>query len=57
MMSIASGHAVALRLGIDAEHHRIRRQETGTEAEHRPATRLIVELNDAIRDHQGMVVR
>jgi hypothetical protein len=37
--------------------HRIRRQETGTEAEHRPATRLIVELNDAIRDHQGMVVR
>ena len=28
------GHTVALGLGVDAEHHRVRGQEAGTEAEH-----------------------
>ena len=49
-------HAVALGLGIDAEHHRIRWQEAWPKAEHRPAARLVVELNDAVGHHQGMVV-
>jgi hypothetical protein len=51
------GHAVALRLRVDAKHHRVRRQKPGAEAEHRPAARLVVELHDAVRHHKGMVVR
>jgi len=50
------GHAVALGLGIDAEHHRVRGEQTGPKAEHRPPARLVVELDDAVRHHQGMVV-
>jgi hypothetical protein len=50
------GHTVALSVGIDAEHHCIRRQETGSKAEHRPTAGLVVELDNAVRHHQGMVV-
>jgi hypothetical protein len=49
-------HPVALGLGIDAEHHRVRWQEARAEAEHRPPARLIVELDDAVRHQQGVVV-
>jgi hypothetical protein len=50
------GHAVALGFGIDAEHHRVRRQQAWTEAEHRPTTGLVVELDDAVGHHEGVVI-
>ena len=50
------GHAVALRVGVDAEHHRVGRQEARAEAEHRPPARLVVELDDAVGDHEGMMI-
>src|ERR1700741_2997981 len=34
-----------------------RRQQAGPSAEHDPAAGLVVELYDAVRDHQGVVVR
>ena len=50
------GHAVALRLGIDAEHHRVGREQSGAEAEHGAPARLVVELHDAVGDHERMVI-
>jgi hypothetical protein len=50
------GHAVALRLGVDTEHHRIRGQQARAKAKHRPAARLVVKLHDAVGHHEGVVV-
>jgi hypothetical protein len=49
-------HAVALRHRVDAEHHRVRGQETGAGAEHDPAPRHVIELDDPVRYHQRVVV-
>ena len=49
-------HAVALGVGIDVEHHGVRRQQAGPGTEHDAAARLMVELDDAVRDHQGVMV-
>ena len=50
-------HAVALRHRIDAEHHRVGRQQAGADAEHHASARLMVELDDAVRRHQRVVIR
>jgi hypothetical protein len=54
-------HAVALGHRIDAEHHRVRVQEPVAGAEHDPAHPRfreghVVELDDAVRDHQRVAV-
>ena len=50
-------HAVALGRGIDAHHVGIRRQRAGAAAQHGAAARHVVELHEAVRDHQRMVIR
>ena len=51
------GHAVALGVRIDPEHQRVRRQQAGTGTEHDAAARMVVELDDAVRSHQRVMVR
>ena len=41
---------VALAQGVDAEHHRVRRQRARAHPEHRAAARLVVELLHAVGD-------
>jgi len=48
-------HPIALRGDVDAEHHRIGGQRPGPDAEHRPAHRHMIELDDAIGDHQRIM--
>ena len=50
------GHHVALSARVDAEHHRVRRQQAGPDAEHRAPARQMVELRHAVGDHQRLVV-
>lgn len=49
-------HPVALSGRIDAQHHGVRGQQPGTGAEHHPAAGHVVQLDDAVRDHQRVVV-
>ena len=51
------GHAVALHVGIDAQHQRVGRQQSRPGAEHDAAARHVVELDDAVRRHQRIMVR
>ena len=50
------GHAVALGLRVDAQHHRVGRQQARPGAEHDPAARHVVELDDAVGDHHRVMV-
>src|SRR6185436_8595281 len=50
-------HPVALLVDWDAHHHRVGRQQTGTYTEQHAAARLVVELDDAIRRGQRVVIR
>jgi hypothetical protein len=50
-------HAVALGRGIDAHHVGVGRQRARAAAQHGAAARHVVELHEAVRDHQRMVVR
>ncbi len=49
-------HPVALGRRIDAQHHGVRRQQARPDAEHHAAARLVIELDDAVRRHQGVVI-
>ena len=49
-------HHVALPARIDAEHHRVGRQQARADAEHRAAARQVIELRHAIGHHQRLVV-
>jgi len=49
-------HAVALLGDLDAEHMRVGRKEAGADAEHDAAARLVIELDDAVRSHQRVVI-
>jgi hypothetical protein len=51
------GHPIALCVRINPEHQRIRCQQPRPRAEHDAAARVVVELNDAVRDHQRVVIR
>jgi hypothetical protein len=51
------GHAIALLRDGDTQHERIRRQQSRPGAEHHAAARHVIELDDAIRDHERLVVR
>ena len=51
------GHAIALGVRVDPKHQRVRRQQPGSGTEHDAATRMMVELNDAVRSHQRVMVR
>jgi hypothetical protein len=42
---------------LDAHHERVGRQCAGTAAEHGAAARHVVELHEAVRHHQRMVIR
>ena len=44
-------------LRIDAQHQRVQRQQARPDPKDRPAPRHMVQLRDAVRDHQGVVVR
>ena len=50
------GHAIALRIGIDAHHQRIGSQQARTGAEHHAAARMVIELDDPVRHHQRIMV-
>ena len=50
-------HAVALLVDRNAHHHRVRRQQARADAEHHAAARLVVELDDAVRRRQRVVIR
>ena len=50
-------HAVALARGIDAHHVCVRRQRAGAATQHGAAARHVVELHEAVRHHQRMMVR
>ena len=50
-------HAVSLCRHRDPEHRRIGRQQSGPDTEHDASLGLVIELDDAVRDHQGVVVR
>ena len=49
-------HAVALFCDFDAEHVRVRGKQARAGAEHHAAARHVVELDDAVRDHQRVVI-
>ena len=49
-------HHVALLGGVDAHHHRVRRQLSGPDAQHRAAARQVVEEDHAVGEHQRLVV-
>jgi len=50
-------HAVALGRGIDAHHVGVRRQRARAAAQHGPPARHMVELHEAVRDHQRVMIR
>ncbi len=50
-------HAVALGRRIDSHREGVRRQQARSDAEHEAAARLMIELEDAVRGHQGVMVR
>ena len=49
-------HARPLGRGIDAHHVGVGRQRAGAATHHRAAARHVVELHEAVRDHQRVVV-
>ena len=49
-------HAGPLGRGIDAHHVGVRRQRARAAAQHGAAARHVVELHEAVRDHQGVVI-
>jgi hypothetical protein len=49
-------HPVALGHRIDAQHHRVRRQQARPDPEHHPPAGHVVELDDPVRGHEGVVV-
>ena len=51
------GEAATLLGARDAEHHRVGREQTRTEAEHRAALGLVVELDHAVGHRERVVVR
>ena len=53
----ALDHAIALRVRIDAELERIRRQQARPHAEHHAPACLVIELDHAVRDGQRVVIR
>ena len=50
------GHPVALGHRFDAEHQRVGSEQTRPDAEHDPAAGVVVELYNAVRRHQRVVV-
>ena len=50
-------HAPALRRGLDAEHVGVGHERARAAAEHRAAARHVVELHEALRDQERVVVR
>jgi hypothetical protein len=50
-------HPVALFVDRDAHHHRVGRQQTRADAEQHATARLVVELDDAVRGGQRVVIR
>ena len=49
-------HPVALGVGIDPQHQRIRRQQPGSGAEHDPPLGHVIQLHDPVRHHQRLVI-
>ena len=49
-------HAAALCVGLDAEHVGVGHQGAGAAAEHGPPARHVVELDEALRHEEGVVV-
>ena len=50
-------HARTLRAGFDAQHVGVRRQRARAAAQHGAAARHVVELHEALRHHERMVIR
>ena len=50
-------HARTLRAGFDAEHVGVGGQRARPAAHHRPAARHVVELHEALRHHERMMIR
>ena len=50
------GHAIPLLEGVDAHHVGVALEQAWARPEHHPSARLMVELNDPVRDHQGVVI-
>jgi hypothetical protein len=53
----ALAHAPTGVLGLDPHHQRVRREEPGSGAEHHAAPGHVVELDDAVRHVQRVVIR
>ena len=56
MTSSDFGHAVALRCRDRCRASRVGRQQPRPDAEHDAAARHVIELDDAVRDHQRVVI-